>query len=116
MKHSVRNIFVIIGIPAVLTCCKTVISPEEIAPFHPPVAYEVAVKWADSIVSLMTLEEKISMIGGDRSFFTNAVPRLNIPAVMMADATMGVHLRDRINDTVIVEKALPKSTAFPSLV
>lgn len=114
MKHSFRVLFVILAIPAVLTCCKTAFTPEEAAPFHPPVAYEVAVKWADSIVSLMTLEEKISMIGGDRSFFTNAVPRLNIPAVMMADATMGVHLRDRINDTVIIEKALPKSTAFPS--
>jgi beta-glucosidase len=116
MKYSVKILFVILIIPAVLTCCRNVIPPEDAAAFNPPIAYEAAAHWADSIVNLMTLEEKISMIGGDRSFFTNSVPRLNIPAVMMADATMGVHLRDRINDTIIVEKALPKSTAFPSSV
>jgi beta-glucosidase len=33
-------------------------------PFQPPVPYEIALAKADSIIKLMTLEEKIEMIGG----------------------------------------------------
>ncbi len=82
--------------------------------FEPPVSYEKASVWADSIIALMTLDEKITLIGGDRIFFTNPIPRLNIPAVMMADATQGVHLRDSFFTFVKYPKILPKSTAFPS--
>jgi beta-glucosidase len=85
--------------------------------FKPPVSYESAAQWADSIVALMTPEEKINFLGGDRIFFTNAVPRLNIPAVMMADATMGVHLRkefDYQGRKYVYDTVLPKSTAFPA--
>jgi len=82
--------------------------------FEPPVSFEEATHWADSMVNLMTLEEKITMIGGDRIFFTQALPRLGIPAVMTADATQGVHLRDKWRDSIVYEQVLPKSTAFPS--
>ncbi len=84
------------------------------AKFEPPVSYEKASEWADSITALMTLDEKITLIGGDRIFYTNPVARLNIPAVMMADATQGVHLRDSFFTFVKYPKILPKSTAFPS--
>src|SRR4030042_5257294 len=87
-----------IGLVAVLMSCRSESKLHEEKVFSPPVSYEIAASWADSIVSLMTMEEKISLIGGDRIFFTNAIPRLNIPAVMMADATMGVHLRDQFLD------------------
>ena len=82
--------------------------------FTPPVGYQRATVWADSIIQLMTLEEKITFIGGDRVFFTNAIPRLNIPAVMMADATMGVHLRSSFENKYVYDPVLPKSTAFPA--
>jgi beta-glucosidase len=80
--------------------------------FEPPVSIDKASVWADSILSLMTLEEKISFIGGDRIFFTEAIPRLNISSVMMADATQGVHLRKSFNE-FRYEEVLPTSTAFP---
>ena len=114
MKQPIRITSMVLAIPVILTCCKSNISPKEQTVFTPPVAYEVAVKWADSIVSLMTLEEKINMIGGDRRFFTNPVPRLNIPAVMMGDATMGVRLLDWFGDSILNKKVLPQSTAFPA--
>lgn len=81
--------------------------------YMPPVSYELATEWADSIVGLLTLEEKISLIGGDQIFFTNGIERLNIPPVLFADATQGVHLRDEFQEYKY-EPALPKSTSFPS--
>ena len=114
MNRIIRILYLVLVLPAVIISCKSDVQPNDVTSFTPPVAYEVAVKWADSILSLMTLEEKIDMIGGDHRFFTHPVPRLSIPPVMMADATMGVHLREYIHDSVKFEKVLPKSTAFPS--
>ena len=79
--------------------------------FKPPVSFAKATQWADSVLGLMTTDEKISFIGGDSIFFTQAIPRLGIPAVMMADATQGVHLRDEFgHGEYVFKKALPKST------
>ncbi|MBN1597290.1 MAG: glycoside hydrolase family 3 C-terminal domain-containing protein [Bacteroidales bacterium] len=61
----------------------------------------------------MTLDEKISLTGGNLIFYTNAVPRLDIPAVFMADATQGIHIRKEF-DTIKYNPTLQKSTAFPS--
>lgn len=82
--------------------------------YESPVSFETATEWADSLVDLLTLEEKISMLGGDSIFFTTAIPRLGIPSVMMADATQGVHLRKDWRGEITYEEVLPKSTAFPS--
>ena len=89
MNRIIRILYLVLVLPAVIISCKSDVQPNDVTSFTPPVAYEVAVKWADSILSLMTLEEKIDMIGGDHRFFTHPVPRLSIPPVMMADATMG---------------------------
>jgi len=108
------GLFWILSIASGLLSCKTEIIMEEGESFKPPVSYEVAYQWADSMVNLMTLDEKISFIGGDRIFFTQAVPRLGIPPVMFADATQGVHLRDNWRGGEIkYKKVLGKSTAFP---
>ncbi|MGC2326832.1 MAG: glycoside hydrolase family 3 N-terminal domain-containing protein, partial [Candidatus Sulfotelmatobacter sp.] len=48
-------------------------------------------KRADSILSKMTLDEKIEMIGGINDFYTRPIPRLGIPALKMSDGPMGVH-------------------------
>src|SRR5918912_2337952 len=44
----------------------------------------------ESILSKMTLEEKIDMLGGTDGFFVRDVPRLNLPKLKMADGPMGV--------------------------
>ena len=40
-----------------------------------PLSYEVADQMADSVLNLMTREEKIAYIGGDRSFFISFLSR-----------------------------------------
>lgn len=56
---------------------------------------------AKTLVEQMTLEEKISFIATERSFFTRAIPRLGIPQIRMADGPQGVR-----NNT--------QSTMYPS--
>ena len=48
-------------------------------------------KRVDSILSQMTQEEKITVIGGINDFYTRPIPRLGIPALRMSDGPMGVH-------------------------
>ena len=114
MKKTFYYLGIIILFTRMLVSCKPEITMNDKKHFEPPVSFEEATHWADSMVNLMTLEEKITMIGGDRIFFTQALPRLGIPAVMTADATQGVHLRDKWRDSIVYEQVLPKSTAFPS--
>src|SRR5580698_11031267 len=46
---------------------------------------------ADALIGQMTLEEKISMIGGAAdSFSTHSIPRLVIPSFHMSDGPQGV--------------------------
>ena len=52
-----------------------------------PLSYETADALADSVLHLMTLDEKISYVGGDRNFFVRPIPRLNLQEVYMSDAT-----------------------------
>lgn len=58
-------------------------------------------KRVDSILSKMTLEEKIDYIGGCRDFYIRAIPRLNVRELKMADGPLGV-------------RNYGKSTAFPA--
>lgn len=44
----------------------------------------------DSILSEMTLEEKLSLLGGVDGFFIREVSRLNLPRLKMADGPLGV--------------------------
>jgi beta-glucosidase len=48
-------------------------------------------KRVDSILSQMTLEEKMEIIGGINDFYTRPIPRLGIPSLRMSDGPMGVH-------------------------
>ena len=78
-----------------------------------PISCKDADAMADSVLNLMTKEEKYSYIGGDRSFFIRPIPRLNLQEVYLADATQGVHIRDSFRDIDLSEYQLQKSTAFP---
>ncbi len=44
-----------------------------------------------SLLSQMTLEEKIELIGGINTFYTQPIARLGIPSLKMSDGPMGVH-------------------------
>jgi beta-glucosidase len=44
----------------------------------------------EAIVSQMTLEEKVALLGGVDGSFTRGVPRLNVPRFKMADGPFGV--------------------------
>ena len=44
----------------------------------------------DSIISQMTLEEKIDLLGGVDDFFIRGIRRLNLPKLKMADGPIGV--------------------------
>jgi beta-glucosidase len=78
-----------------------------------PLSYVQAEEKADSILALMTLDEKIAYLGGDRSFFLRPIPRLNLSEVYMTDATQGVHIREKFKDYDLSKYQLEKSTAFP---
>lgn len=45
---------------------------------------------ANSIISQMTLEEKLDLLGGVDGFFIRDTPRLNLPRLKMADGPLGV--------------------------
>src|SRR5208283_6168799 len=79
-----------------------------------PLTFEQADKKADSVLTLMTTDEKIALVGGDRSFFIRPLPRLNLQEVYMSDATQGVHIRDQFTGNDLSKYQLEKSTSFPS--
>ena len=43
----------------------------------------------ESLISELTLEEKVSILSGSSAWHTTAVPRLNIPRVKMTDGPIG---------------------------
>src|SRR5450631_4414926 len=43
-----------------------------------------------SLLGKLTLEQKIELIGGVDSMFTNAEPSINLPRLKMSDASVGV--------------------------
>jgi beta-glucosidase len=88
-------------------------SPGKEKEMFQPVSYEQAEAKADSVLALMTLEEKIKIVGGDGSFFIQAIPRLNIHEVYMSDATQGVRLREDFRGIDLSKYQLEKTTAFP---
>ncbi len=80
---------------------------KEFVPFTPALSYEKADSVATEMLSQLTLEEKISMLGGKDMFYTQGIERLGIPPLLMSDATAGVRLLPH------VERVIGKSTAFP---
>jgi beta-glucosidase len=56
----------------------------------PPAESAEVERRAESILSRMTLEEKIDMLGGIDGFYIRELPRLNLPRLKMADGPIGV--------------------------
>jgi len=76
-------------------------------PFEPKVSFEDAGKKADEILSKLTVDEKIQLLGGHRFFYIKGFEKLDVPQLYLSDATQGVHIRNELNT------GLEKSTAFP---
>jgi beta-glucosidase len=57
----------------------------------------------DDLLARLTLDEKLSIIGGDREFYIRAIPRLGVPEVKLADGPLGVRNYGR-------------STAYPATI
>lgn len=73
----------------------------------------------DSLISVMTLEEKVTLIHGSSSFTSGGVPRLNIPEWKMSDGPHGVrmeHGRDWVVDKDVEDSCtyLPVGVALAS--
>jgi len=61
-----------------------------------PVAATPAIEAkAQSMLAKLTLEQKIELIGGVDSMFTNAIPAINLPRFKMSDASVGVRTGDQ---------------------
>jgi len=80
--------------------------------FKPPIDIETASKWASEKVAKMTLEEKANFIGGREAFYSEEIPRLDIPKVLFADASLGLNFRTEFMEFKY-DVAIDKSTAMP---
>ncbi len=83
---------------------------EKVKKFVPYISLEKAALRADSICKLMSLDEKVKLIGGYKIFYLHPFPQYNIPVINLADATQGVRIRN-LKDTLM---KMTKSTAFPN--
>ena len=88
------------------------ISGKELAVFHPRTEEDADPK-AKEVLSRMTVDEKLAYVGGDKSFFIRALPRLGLREVYMTDATQGVHIRESSGSIDLSKHQLDRSTAFP---
>lgn len=78
-----------------------------VTPFKPVMSFEDALSKADTILKTLSIDKKISLIGGHNFFFVEGVKKYNIPQLYLSDATQGVHIRKELPGQ------LEKSTAFP---
>lgn len=80
--------------------------------FTPPISEEIAGKRADSILSLLSLDDKLQLIKGHNAFYIKGLEEFGIPELYLSDATQGVHIREKFLKFTLGEQ-LEKSTAFP---
>src|SRR5579871_2970601 len=85
IAFKVNSVFRKLFSALVLFCLVTQASLPSVRAAVPAVEQRV-----ESILSRMTLEEKIDMLGGVDGFYIRAVPRLGLPRLKMADGPIGV--------------------------
>ena len=85
MRHFICVLIMLIG-GFVFGSCES--SQQELA--HSPVTAEVSESAIDSLIALMTLDEKIGMLHASSSFTSGGVPRLGIPELTFSDGPHGV--------------------------
>lgn len=68
-----------------------------------------------SIISSMTLEDKISLCTGADFWHTKAMPQYGIPAIMMSDGPHGLRCQPADADMLGINQSIP-ATCFPTAV
>ncbi len=69
----------------------------------------------DNALSLMTLDEKISLLHAHGKFFSGGVPRLGIPGLWHSDGPHGVRAEISWNSWKYADQTNDSVTAFPAL-
>lgn len=120
MKNTnmLKRVVYLISIIVVLNSCadkaELVLNPNQKPKFTPPVSEELAFRKADSIVGLMTLDEKLDLIKGYNGFFIKGYEKYGMPDIYLSDASQGVNIRHGFNGADLSLYALPRSVAFPN--
>jgi beta-glucosidase len=76
-----------VALPALILGCLIPVSAAAQAPVPDSPAIEAK---AHEMLSNLTLEEKIELLGGEDSMYTRAIPSINLPRFKMSDASVGV--------------------------
>jgi beta-glucosidase len=103
MKRIISAIFII-----TFTFMQLASQNRMFTPYQSPIGYDKATQIADGILKKLTLEEKVSLLGGKKLFYIKGFPEKNLPELYLADATQGVNIRKYVSNQ------LKKSTAFPA--
>lgn len=74
---------------ALLSLCGLIFAGAVRAQAPVPDSPEIEAK-AQAMLSKLTLEQKIQLLGGVDSMYTNALPSINLPRFKMSDASVGV--------------------------
>jgi beta-glucosidase len=80
------RLFFLVGIALFLACECQQASPQSAQRSQADTEQRV-----DALLAKMTLDEKLTLIGGINDFYIQGIPRLGLPALRMSDGPLGVH-------------------------
>ncbi|SNR31067.1 glycoside hydrolase family 3 C-terminal domain-containing protein [Lutibacter flavus] len=89
MRNSVKNITLLLTLLLIISCNQESKKAKELANSSDTISLKNESE-IDSLISLMTIEEKIGMLHGNSMFTSGGVERLGIPELKMADGPLGI--------------------------
>ncbi len=89
MKTSLTNITLLVTALLIISCKQETKKEQVITSKSNEISLDNKRK-IDSLISLMTIEEKIGMLHGNSMFSSGGVERLGIPELKMADGPLGI--------------------------